>query len=165
VASIALYLNYDTQHRANRPELVLIEATLSENPTITPSAQADLTWANVGQRSAQRGTATLFTVSNDGARREKFEKSQITAVSRTTNTTLTPVSRGTVHISPDMRRFLGLFLACVEYYDEKNNSYEQTFLLRVGIERLPNGAPPSTITPIDELPSSTHQVCNHPPMN
>jgi len=137
--------------RANRPALVSTQATLFINPDAKPPEWVALNWNNIGKRSALRGTVTLLTVSSDGYRHEKFAQSEITAGG---STTLTPTfGYGSAYLLPvDMHKFLGLFLACIKYHDEANNSYKQRYLFRLG-NKINNSA-----TTLDELPS-THQVC------
>jgi hypothetical protein len=95
----------------------------------------------------------LFTISNEGNRHEKFAQSEITA-GVGGSTTLTPTfGYGSAYLLPvDMHKFLGLFLACIKYHDEANNSYKQRYLFRLG-NKVNN-----TVTTLDELPS-THQAC------
>jgi hypothetical protein len=138
--------------RANRPELVSTHATLVINPDAKPPEWVTLSWNNIGKRSALRGTVTLFTVSNEGNRHEKFAQSEIIAIGG--STALTPTfGYGSAYLLPvDMHKFLGLFLACIKYHDEANNSYKQRYLFRLG------GKIDNYVTTLDEIPS-THQVC------
>lgn len=150
IASYNLFMTI----KANRPELVSIQAKLSVVPAATPPEWVSLTWNNTGKRSAVRGTVTLFTVSDDGKRHEKYSQSEIFAGG---TTTLTPIlSYGSALLLPvDMHKFLGLFLACVKYHDEDNNSYKQAFLFGLA-DHLDN-----FITRLDELPSTrySHTIC------
>jgi hypothetical protein len=151
VLGVALY-NLCLTLKADRPELVSTEARLSVSPGATSPEGVGFTWGNVGKRSALRGTVTLFTVSDDGNRHEKFSQSEIASVGGSGSTTLTPTfGYGTAYLPVDMHKFLGLFLACVKYDDETNNSYKQKFLFRLGNTT-------SSVTTLDELPS-THQAC------
>jgi hypothetical protein len=139
--------------RANRPELVSTQATLFINPDANPPEWVALNWNNIGKRSALRGTATLFTVSNDGNRHEKFAQSEIIASVGGSTTLLPTFGYGSAYLLPvDMHQFLGLFLACIKYHDEANNSYKQRYLFRLG-NKVNN-----SVTTLDELPS-THQAC------
>jgi len=109
----------------------------------------------MGKRSALRGTATLFTVSDDGRQYQKFGLSEITNGMNTTLTpALTPRSQGSVQIRINRNKLLGLFLVYVKYYDETNRSYKQRFLSRPGDNSLPD----HTVVPIYELPPN-HQNC------
>lgn len=71
--------NFILTIRANRPELVSTQSRLFVVPAAKPPEWVELNWNNIGKRSAHRGTVTLFTVSNDGNRHEKFAQSEITA--------------------------------------------------------------------------------------
>jgi len=147
VLIVALY-NLCLTVRADRPQLVSTEARIFVNPNANPPELVRFTWGNMGKRSALRGTAILFTITEDGNRHETFEKSEITAAGH--STTLTPTfGYGGAQMRVDMKKYLGLFLACVEYYDEVNNPYQQPFLFRLSTQ-------PTTDTRLDEVPSSTY---------
>jgi hypothetical protein len=141
-------------NKADKPELLTIEAALSG--VKRPPDAVHVKWINIGERPVRQGTATLFTVSDDGNRYEKFGTSEIAPK------TLAPTSgQGGVEINNlDMSRFLGLFLVCVDYYDDENNRYPQSFLFKPGPTReFPVPGPPGIITRLDEQLSSKHQVC------
>ena len=127
---------------ANRPDLVFINAMLSPPPEMLT-----ISWTNMGKRSALRGTATLFTVSDDGYRHEKFGQREITTGN---STTLTPTGHGYAQIDVDMHKFLGLLLVCIKYHDETNSAYKQKFLLQLLSD--------NNVYRIDALPSK-HHVC------
>jgi hypothetical protein len=160
--TVSLY-NLYLSIKADRPKLVSMEATLFENSNAKPPEIVVFNWNNMGKRSALRGTVTLFTVSDDGNRQEKLGQSEISPAN--SSTTLTPTfGYGSARISVNMQKFLGLFLACVEYYDEESNPYKQNFLIRLGTKEWypplpPSAEPNSSHTRLEVLPSSTHQVC------
>jgi hypothetical protein len=136
----------------DRPNFVTTGARLYINHAGQPPPElVDITWGNTGKRSALRGGATLYTVSEDGNQHEKFGVSEISD-----GTTIVPTF-GIAHmtISVDMSKFLGLFLVCVKYYNETNHSYRQTF-------SFPRGAPMNdhVLTRLDELPSKPN-ACEH----
>jgi len=140
---------------SDRPKLVATDARLYINHAGNPPPElVQITWGNIGQRAALRGTATVFSISEDGNRHEKFGISEITAGPQSSNTTLMPTfGVGYVQMSVDMQKFLGIFLVCVKYHDETNHSYRQNFVFHPG-------APFSDriLTRLDELPSK-NQVC------
>ena len=154
VIGIALF-NVWLTSQANRPDLVPTNALMYLNSSVPIPAVATIGWTNIGKRSALRGTATLFTVSNDGRRYQKFGLSEIT---NGVNTTLSPVfapgSQGSVQIAVDMSKFQGLFLACIKYYDDTNKSYKQKLLFRPS----DNSFRDHIVIRLDELPSN-HQNC------
>ena len=93
----------------------------------------------------------MYTVSEDGNRHEKFGVSEISD-----GTTIVPTF-GIAHVTIpiEMRKFLGLFVVCVKYYNETNHSYRQAFSFR-------RGAPMNdhVLTRLDELPSKPN-ACKH----
>lgn len=157
VIGIAVY-NLCLTKQADRPELVTTDARLYINHSGNPPPElVAITWGNMGKRSALRGTATLFTISEDGLRHEKFGYSEITSGANSSSTTLTPTfGFGYAQISIDMHKFLGLFLVCVKYHDETNHSYKQKFIFRQGTPFSDH-----VLTRLDELPSSKypHATC------
>jgi hypothetical protein len=148
VIGFAVYNLYLTI-KADRPNLVTTDARIYINPLVIPPTElVTITWGNMGRRSALRGTATLFTVSEDGNRHEKFGVSEIT--SGTNSTTMTPTfGYGYAQMPLDIHKFLGLFLVCIKYHEERNYSYRQTFLFRKGAP-----FPDHVLTRLDELPST-----------
>ena len=139
---------------SERPRLVTSDARLYVNHQgNAPPELVQITWGNMGKTAAQRGTAMIFTVSEDGKRHEKFGSSEITAGPNSSSTTLVPTfGYGYAQLTIDMSRYLGLFLVCVKYYDE-NHSYRQHFLFRQG-----GAISDHVLTRLDELPS-THYDC------
>jgi hypothetical protein len=108
----------------DRPNFVTTGARLYINHAGQPPPESvDITWGNTGKRSVLRGAATLFTVSEDGNRHEKFGVSEISD-----GATIVPTfGIGHVTIPVEMSKFLGRLLVCVKYYDETNHSCRQTF--------------------------------------
>jgi hypothetical protein len=156
VIGFAVY-NLRLTIKADTPKLVPTDARLYINHAgARPPELVDITWGNMGKRPAFRGTATLFTVSEDGKRHEKFGFSEISSPSGSNSTTIVPTfGVGYARIPVEMEKFLGLFLVCVKYYDETNHSYRQTFSFR-------QGAPfnDHVLTRLDELPSKANACKN-----
>src|SRR6516225_12110236 len=54
---------------SQRPKLVAADARLYINHAGNPPPElVQITWGNIGQRAALRGTATVFSISEDGNR-------------------------------------------------------------------------------------------------
>ena len=141
---------------SERPKLVTTGARLYINHSGSPPPElVQIDWRNIGHRAALRGTASVFTVSEDGKHQHHFGFSEITVDPQNSSTTLVPFGDGYAERPIDMDRFLGLFLVCVKYHDETNHSYKQPFLLRPGAL-----LPDHVLTRLDELPSKP-AVCNN----
>jgi hypothetical protein len=105
-------------------------------------------WNNIGRKPARRGGATLFTVSEDGAQREKLGQASITGA----GTNVFPGYGGQAEFSIDMQKFLGSFLVCTTYFDEGGKTYAQAFAFRLGAERENEVA-------LEELLPPDYKVC------
>jgi hypothetical protein len=146
VILIAALYNLYLTIKASRPELVSTDAKLYVNPAGNPPEWVSITWGNIGKKPAFRGTAILFTVSDDGNRHEKFGEREITTA--TNSTTLIPTfGYGSANIGVNMQKFLGVFLACVKYIDE-DYSYKQSFIFQKSTESADK-----TLIHLDEIPS------------
>jgi hypothetical protein len=147
VSVIVAASNWWHWRESETPKFVSTDARLYINHSGNPPPElVQLYWRN-GNGAAFRGKVTLFTVSEGGNRPERFEISDVTAGWQSTSTTIAPFSPAYAQIPVDMTKFLGLFLACVKYYDEENHSHRQTFLFR-------RGAPIDvTFTQLNEVPS------------
>jgi hypothetical protein len=138
---------------SERPQLVVTDGRLYINHQANPPPEwVRITWGNTGKTAASRGTATLFTISEDGKRHEKFGTSEITAGNNSSTTLVPTFGYGSAFVSIDMQMFLGLFLVCIKYHDG-NLSYRQHFVFRQG-----SPLTEQFLTRLDEL-SSTHFVC------
>jgi hypothetical protein len=121
---VSLYSLY-LQITANRPKLVLTSTTLSINKE---GANVSMSWNNNGKISVHNGTVTLFTI-NENARRYETYGGKLIANGNLT--TLVPIfGNGGAEIAVDMAKFLGVFFACTELYDDDNERYVQLFFFR-----------------------------------
>jgi hypothetical protein len=135
---------------ADRPTLTLATAAFS-GPFLPlgPAGPPMLTlmFVNTGSASGHRGTVTLFTISEDGRRRESLGKSEIGGYD-----VIIPNAHAGAYIPVhDAQTTPGIFLACVQYYDPKDNAYDERYLLR------PRATSLDRSTPLD--PSLTRVAC------
>jgi hypothetical protein len=113
-----------------------------------------LMFVNTGSASGHRGTVTLFTISEDGRRRESLGKSEIRDVGTGSGgyDVIIPNAHAGAYIPVhDAQTTPGIFLACVQYYDPKDNAYDERYLLR------PRATSLDRSTPLD--PSLTRVAC------
>jgi hypothetical protein len=128
VSAVLSYRNLSLQQSGNRPNLA--SALPRINANVHPESLV-VYWNNIGRKPARLGSATLFTVSEDGAQREKLGQASITGA----GTNVFPGYSGQAEFSIDMQKFLGSFLVCTTYFDEGGKTYEQAFAFRLGTKR------------------------------
>jgi hypothetical protein len=139
--------NYRLQLNANRPELTSSGGNI--NLSVHPETLV-VNWGNIGKKSAQRGIASLITISEDGKRRKKLGVAEITGA----GSNVVPNYNGQATFSIDMQGFLGRFLVCTEYFDDSGAKYQQVFLFRLYEQQ--NGSP---LTGLEELALPDHWSC------
>jgi hypothetical protein len=148
-------INLSLTLSANRPDLVSVQATLYANSATNPPEFVRINWNNIGKRSAHRGVAILYSLADDGARFEKFGVASIGSTALNQSTPVPPITGyGGAMIRVEMNKFLGLFLACVTYYDDSNNQYQQRFTYSLGERALDNST-----TWLNEVPPNAKIRC------
>jgi hypothetical protein len=169
IASSVLYvavknLSYTTENYAaqHRPKLTLDRATLyvfRSPPPTAKSKRVDLGFNNTGPIPIHRATLSLYTITEDGIKRQSLGDSAISTRvvmgGGPTHDVLPPGQYGDSSVPTDMQTLLGYFLVCVTYQDQNDESHSQQFLLRPHI-----GAPDNdVITELDQLPPSNRVNC------
>jgi len=157
ILCITAYNLYLTRS-ADRPLLVTTGATLFLNPDAKPPEMVRFTWGNMGRRTALRGSATLFTISEDRRQHEKLGRGEITTGGPTGSSTLTPTfGYGSAEMTVDMHKFLKFFLVCIEYHDDRNTLYDdQKFTFE-----LPDKL--GGMNKLEETLSSKNAICTAQP--
>ena len=126
ITAICVTIHLDRQ--ANQPKLTLA------GPRIDLRGDPKSIWldfANIGKTTARQVKAILFEVSKNKDWKAKQEIGEATVEAAAH---VLPGAGGLAKITltgqiPD------LLLACVSYYDENNNLYQQAFLLNLGAEQ------------------------------
>jgi hypothetical protein len=154
ILGVALY-NLYLVFAADRPKLISTEARLYVDQQANPRELVRFGWANTGKRTAHRGTATLYTIHENGGEPPiKFGVGEINSGGGDKDRIpIQPIfGRGSTTIAVDMSKFLGVFLVCTTYYDDADYQYYQEFLLILGEEQ-------NKVAPLHELAPTKHSHC------
>jgi hypothetical protein len=128
----------------NNPDLV------AAGPRIDLNAALKLVFLdlhNIGKKPARRGRATLFGLNEDRTSRRKLAEADILGA----GTNVLPGYNGHADLRIDTE-LPDLFLACIIYHDDDNNTLQKAFLFRLGTIK-------SNEASLDELEPPDAKAC------
>jgi hypothetical protein len=127
VSLFFVILTYRSQRTSNRPELASAVANIywDQNPV-----RARFNFASTGRKTARRGTASLFTVTNDDRGNYHAEEKLGAAPIIGSGPNVMPGFGGNADMTLNVTMQPEKFLLCTMYFDELDEQYYQSFLLQ-----------------------------------